>query len=127
MMEQLSSAVVDNYTAGRLIKPIAFDSKNGVESLSEIKEKMVLDDVVNKIDVVGGYLNFFIAKDGLVKSTLEDVLNKEDSFGIINKWRKKFDEIDVELPKLILWNAQSRNDTQLSDKNDPVEPGHGRL
>lgn len=44
---------------------------------------------------------------------------KEDSFGIINKWRKKFDEIDVELPKLILWNAQSRNDTQLSDKNDP--------
>lgn len=36
MMEQLSSAVVDNYTAGRLIKPIAFDSKNGVESLSEI-------------------------------------------------------------------------------------------
>ena len=40
MMEQLSSAVVDNYTAGRLIKPIAFDSKNGVESLSEIKEKI---------------------------------------------------------------------------------------
>lgn len=40
MMEQLSSAVADNYTAGRLIKPIAFDSKNGVESLSEIKEKI---------------------------------------------------------------------------------------
>jgi len=40
MMEQLSSAVVDNYAAGRLIKPIAFDAKNGPESLSEIKDKI---------------------------------------------------------------------------------------
>ena len=55
----------------------------------------------------------------VVISDMEIDSYKEDSFGIINKWRKKFDEIDVELPKLILWNAQSRNDTQLSDKNDP--------
>lgn len=40
MMEQLSSAIVDNYAAGRLIKPIAVDYKNSIESLSAIKEKI---------------------------------------------------------------------------------------
>ena len=67
---------------------------------SEIKEKMVLDDVVNKIDVVGGYLNFFIAKDGLVKSTLEDVLNKEDSFGNSNIGKGKTVIIDYSAPNI---------------------------
>ena len=61
---------------------------------------------------VKNYLDFVPIKNKNIKWL-------EDSFGIINIWRKKFDEIDVELPKLILWNAQSRNDTQLSDKNDP--------
>lgn len=67
---------------------------------SEIKEKMVLDDVVNKIDVVGGYLNFFIAKDRLVKSTLEDVLNKEDSFGNSNIGKGKTVVIDYSAPNI---------------------------
>ena len=40
IMEQLSSAVVDGHAIGRVIKPIAFDTKTSVESLSEIKRKI---------------------------------------------------------------------------------------
>lgn len=40
IMEHLSSAVVDGYAIGRVIKPIAFDTKTSVESLSEIKRKI---------------------------------------------------------------------------------------
>ena len=29
---------------------------------SEIKEKIVLDDIIDRVDVVGGYLNFFTNK-----------------------------------------------------------------
>ena len=67
---------------------------------SDIKEKMTLDDVVNKIDVVGGYLNFFVAKDGLVKSTLEEVLNKEDCFGNSDIGNGKTVVIDYSAPNI---------------------------
>lgn len=40
MIEQLSTAVVDKNTVGRIIKPIAFDYRNGIESLGEIKNKI---------------------------------------------------------------------------------------
>lgn len=52
----------------------------------------------------------------IVISDMEIDNYTDNSFGIVDKWRKKFDEIEVELPKLILWNAEARNNTFLSDK-----------
>jgi hypothetical protein len=35
---------------------------------AELKEQLTTDEVIERIDVAGGYLNFFISKDGLVKN-----------------------------------------------------------
>lgn len=48
---------------------------------SEIKEKIVLDDTIDRVDVVGGYLNFFTNKTGLVKSVLTEALEKGKDYG----------------------------------------------
>ena len=38
---------------------------------------------------------------------------------IVEKWAQKFDSIGLELPKLILWNVESRQNTYLARSNNP--------
>ena len=45
---------------------------------SEIGEKISIGDDIEKVDVVGGYLNFYINKKNLVKNTLESIT---DTYG----------------------------------------------
>ena len=46
---------------------------------NEIKEKIKIDsNVVEKIEVVGGYLNFYINKELLVKETIQEIQNAEN-------------------------------------------------
>ena len=48
---------------------------------SEIKEKMILDEnIIDKVEVIGGYLNFYINKKTLVKEVIEAV-DKNEEFG----------------------------------------------
>ena len=45
----------------------------------EIKEKIVIDNnVVEKIEVLGGYINFYINKKVLAKEVLEEIADKEE-------------------------------------------------
>ena len=45
----------------------------------EIKEKIEIDNnVVEKIEVLGGYINFYINKKVLAKEVLEEIANKEE-------------------------------------------------
>ncbi|MBQ8299018.1 MAG: arginine--tRNA ligase [Clostridia bacterium] len=48
---------------------------------AELKEKLAEDEVISKIDVVGGYLNFFINKSAFAKNVVTEVLAKGDDFG----------------------------------------------
>ena len=49
---------------------------------SEIKEKIDLNNqVIDSVEVVGGYLNFYINKKLLVKTTIEEVDSKKDEYG----------------------------------------------
>lgn len=48
---------------------------------TELKEKLAEDEVISKIDVVGGYLNFFINKSAFAKNVVTEVLAKGDNFG----------------------------------------------
>lgn len=48
---------------------------------AELKEQLTEDEVISKIDVVGGYLNFFINKSAFAKNVVTDVLTKGDDFG----------------------------------------------
>ena len=48
---------------------------------TEIKEKIELDDNIDRVEVVGGYLNFFINNKGFAKNTLERVLGEGENYG----------------------------------------------
>lgn len=67
---------------------------------NELKEKLSEDEVISKIDVVGGYLNFFINKSDFVKNVLEDVLAKGDDFGKSDIGKGKTIVIDYSSPNI---------------------------
>ena len=67
---------------------------------NEIKEKMKVDDVIERIDVAGGYLNFFINKEGLVKHVLIEALEKGENYGKSNIGEGKTIVIDYSSPNI---------------------------
>ena len=67
---------------------------------NELKEKLSEDEVISKIDVVGGYLNFFINKSAFVKSVLTDVLAKGDDYGKSDIGKGKTIVIDYSSPNI---------------------------
>lgn len=51
---------------------------------SEIKEKLELEesnDIIEKIDVIGGYLNFYINKNILIKEVLSEINKEKENYG----------------------------------------------
>ncbi|MFR3183467.1 MAG: arginine--tRNA ligase [Clostridia bacterium] len=51
---------------------------------SEIKEKLELEesnDIIEKIDVIGGYLNFYINKNILIKEVLSEINKEKEDYG----------------------------------------------
>lgn len=67
---------------------------------NELKEQLSEDEVISKIDVVGGYLNFFINKSAFVKNVLTDVLAKGDDFGKSDIGNGKTIVIDYSSPNI---------------------------
>lgn len=48
----------------------------------DIKENIKLDDnIIEKVEIVGGYLNFYINKIDLAKSVLQEIAEKKENFG----------------------------------------------
>ena len=47
----------------------------------EIKSKIELDENIEKVEIAGGYLNFYINKLAITKTVLEEIEEKKDSFG----------------------------------------------
>ncbi len=46
---------------------------------NEIKEKMEIDNnIIEKVEIVGGYLNFYIQKQKIIKEVLEEIAKKEE-------------------------------------------------
>ena len=61
-----------------------------------------------------------VPKALIVISDMEIDSYKDDSFSIADKWEQKFKEAGLIMPKLILWNVESRRgDTFLSTKYNP--------
>lgn len=49
---------------------------------NDIKENIEIDEnIIERIDVVGGYLNIFINKETLVKTVLEEVAKEDEKYG----------------------------------------------
>ena len=47
----------------------------------EIKEKLVLNDNFAKVEIAGGYLNFFIDNSKLAKEVLQELDSKKQEYG----------------------------------------------
>ena len=47
----------------------------------ELKEKINIDENIEKIEVVGGYLNIFVNKLVLIKTVLEEIIVKKELYG----------------------------------------------
>jgi arginyl-tRNA synthetase len=63
--------------------------KNPMQIATELKDK-IKAEFIEKIEVKGAYLNFFIKKSMIVKETIEEIKKKKDSFGssLIGKGKK---------------------------------------
>ena len=67
---------------------------------NEIKEKMNIEDMgIEKVEVVGGFLNFFVDKQLLAKEVLNEVANKNE-YGKSKKENKKNIVIDYSAPNI---------------------------
>ena len=68
---------------------------------NDIKENIEIDEnIIEKIDVVGGYLNIFINKQALVKTVLEEVADKKEKYGSSNLGEDKNVVIDYSAPNI---------------------------
>ncbi len=55
--------------------------KSPMEVAAEIKNKLEAADFISKIEVNGGYLNFFINRTIFIKDTLTEIKDKRDNYG----------------------------------------------
>ena len=68
---------------------------------NDIKENIKTDEsIIEKIDVVGGYLNIFINKETLVKNVLEEVAKHKEKYGSSNIGEGRNIVIDYSAPNI---------------------------
>lgn len=66
----------------------------------EIKSKFVEDEIIEKILVEGGYVNIFVNKIEFAKGILENIFNKENSYGTSDMGKGKTIVIDYSAPNI---------------------------
>ena len=66
---------------------------------SDIKNK-ICEDWIEKVDVVGGYLNFFIKKEVFVKEVLDEIQERKEDYGKSDLGKGKTVVIDYSAPNV---------------------------
>lgn len=68
---------------------------------NDIKEKIKIDEeIILKVDVVNGYLNFYINPLAITKTVLEDIENKKEQYGSSSIGNEKTIVIDYSAPNI---------------------------
>ena len=68
---------------------------------NDIKEKIVIDNnIIEKIEIVGGYLNFYLNKINLVENVLKEIDNQKDNYGSKDIGKGKNVVIDYSSPNI---------------------------
>ena len=68
---------------------------------SELKEKLTLEEeVIEKVEIVGGYLNFYINKETLAKEVLQEASSKKEDYGKLSIGEGKNIVIDYSAPNI---------------------------
>ena len=63
--------------------------KNPVDIASDVAKKFVLGRVVERVEVKGAYVNFFINKARFADEMIIQVLKEKDKFGSVNRTAKR--------------------------------------
>lgn len=68
---------------------------------TEVKEKLEIDEkVISKIEIVGGYINFYINNTTFIKEVLKEYDEKKEQYGNINIGEGKNIVIDYSAPNI---------------------------
>lgn len=68
---------------------------------NEIKENITIDtNILEKIEIQGGYLNFYINKQTLAKEVLTEVDNKKEKYGAVNVGKARNLVIEYSSPNI---------------------------
>lgn len=67
---------------------------------NDLKEKIELDENIEKIEIVGGYLNFYINKKVLVKTVLEEIDSSKENYGSSNEGNGKKVLVEYSAPNI---------------------------
>lgn len=68
---------------------------------TELKEKLKFDEsTISKVEVVGGYLNFFVNSEAIAKSVFEEIDTKKENYGSSNIGEGKNIVIDYSSPNI---------------------------
>lgn len=98
------------------------------QKIGDIVKKMMETNMGYSTDLDAGFEAIYevavktndVPKALIVISDMEIDNYKDDSFSIADKWEQKFREVGLTMPKLILWNVESREgDTFLATKYNP--------
>lgn len=74
--------------------------KSPVIIANEIKEKIELDDKILKIDVVNGYLNFYLNSNYVVKDVISQILSEKEKYGAMNEGKNANVVLDYSSPNI---------------------------
>lgn len=72
-----------------------------VNIANEIKEKITsTDEKIEKIEVVNGYLNFYVKSGNITEKVLTEILEKKDKFSVIDEGKGKKVLLDYSSPNI---------------------------
>ncbi|MEA4961578.1 arginine--tRNA ligase [Lutispora sp.] len=66
----------------------------------ELAEKVEKDDTLEKAETAGGYLNFFINKEGFIKHTIAQILEQGDKYGSSDEGEGKTVLVEFSSPNI---------------------------
>ena len=67
---------------------------------NELKEKIEIDENFERIEIAGGYLNFYINKNVLVKNVLEEIDSSKENYGSSNMGNGKKILVEYSAPNI---------------------------
>ncbi len=67
---------------------------------AELKEKIETDEYISKVEIVGGYLNFYINRMAITENVLREIENAGEKFGANNSGDGKNIVIDFSSPNI---------------------------
>lgn len=66
----------------------------------ELKGKLTTDENIEKIEIAGGYLNFYINKEVLTETVLKEISEKQENYGADNSGEGKTVLLDYSSPNI---------------------------